>query len=371
MHAEKLLKKYFKTRTVHLFKLSFLLINKIEMKNMKINYLLIALLILSVSFTSCREDDVMEDGIEERDRGEQQADDQIIMDTYLSTHYYNSGDFVGEPNPTMYDLVITELAEGESVPTDHTLLVDAVETFETNFADTDYKYYILRINQGGGEVKPHFSDDVRINYEGSLVENGEVFEGTVSPEDFDLTGVIPGWSRVIPEFNVAESYTINGDGTVSYENAGVGAMFIPSGLAYYSAGTLGIGPYKCLIFKFDLLQTEINDHDLDGIPSFAENSDGDFDINDEDTDDDGLFNFIDNDDDNDGVLTIDELMPDEYIVDTNMGEEEPTLTDGEYEIERTEEDGIITIKTVKIVDSNGNNIDDYLEEEISINYNED
>lgn len=341
------------------------------MKNMKINYVLIALLILSVSFTSCREDDGIDDGIEERPRDEQQDDDQIILDTYLSTHYYNSGDFVGEPNPTMYDLVITELAEGEDVPDDHTLLVDAVETKTTNFAEQDYNYYILRINQGGGEVQPHFSDDVRINYEGSLVDDGEVFDGTVSPVDFDLTGVIPGWSRVIPEFNVAESFMINSDGTVSYSNVGVGAMFLPSGLAYYSAGTLDIGPYKCLVFKFDLLQTEVNDHDLDGIPSFAENSDGDFDINDEDTDDDGLFNFIDNDDDNDGVLTIDELMPYEYVVDTNMGDPEPTLGAGEYEIERTEVDGIITIKTVKIVDSNGNDIDDYLEEDITINYNED
>jgi hypothetical protein len=176
---------------------------------------------------------------------------------------------------------------------------------------------------------------------------------------------------VIPEFNVAESYMINGDGTVSYNNVGVGVMIIPSGLAYYSAGTQGIGPYKSLIFKFDLLQTEVNDHDLDGIPSYAENYDGDFDINDEDTDEDGLVDFVDNDDDGDGVLTIDELMPNEYIVDTNMGEEEPTLAVGEYEVDRTEENGVITISTVKIVDSNNDGTPDYLDENITINYNED
>jgi len=341
------------------------------MKNMKINYLFLVLCALSISFTSCRKDDVMEDGIQEEPRDKQQEKDGDSLINYLNSHYYNSGDFIGDPNPTMANLVITKLGAGESVPANHMLLVDAVETKTTNFSDQDYPYYILRINQGGGEDQPHFSDDVRINYEGSLVENGEVFDSTVNPTEFDLTGVVPGWSRVIPEFNIAESFVINDDNTVSYYNVGVGAMFIPSGLAYYSAGTQGIGPYKNLVFKFDLLQTEINDHDLDGIPSFDENLDGDFDINDEDTDDDGLFNFIDNDDDNDGVLTIDELLPTEYVVDTNMGENEPTLAVGEYEIDRTEENGIITINTVKIVDSNGDGLDDYLDEDITINYNED
>lgn len=341
------------------------------MKNMKINYLFLVLFALNISFTSCRNDDGINEGIEEVDRAIQQPIDQEILDTYFATHYYNSGDFVGNPSPTMYDVVITELAEGENVPDGHTLLQSAVETRSTNFSDQDYNYYILRINQGGGEVQPHFSDDVRLNYEGSLVEDGEIFDSTINPTEFDLTGLIPGWARVIPEFNIAESFMINSDGTVSYNDVGVGVMFLPSGLGYYSAGSNGIGPYKCLVFKFDLLQAEINDHDLDGIPSFDENLDGDFDINDEDTDEDGLFNFIDNDDDNDGVLTIDELEPNEYIVDTNMGENEPILAAGEYEIDRTEENGVITINTVKIVDSNGDNLDDYLDENITINYNED
>jgi hypothetical protein len=340
------------------------------MKNIKINYLILSLIVLSISFTSCRKDDGIPDSIEEEPRDEQQLKDADTLLTYINSHYYNSGDFVGNPNPSMNDLEITKLADGESVPSNHTLLADAVEEKTTTFAETEYVYYILRINQGGGEQKPHFSDDVRLNYSGFLT-NGNVFDSTASPADFDLTGLIPGWARVIPEFNVAESFMINEDGTVSYNNVGVGVMFLPSGLAYYSAGTQGIGPYKCIMFKFDLLQTEVNDHDQDGIPSYAENLDGDFDINDEDTDGDLLVNFIDDDDDGDGVLTIDELMPNEYVVDTNLGEEEPTLADGEYEVDRTEEDGVITIKTVKIMDSNNDGVDDYLDENITINYNED
>ena len=218
---------------------------------------------------------------------------------------------------------------------------------------------------------PHFTDDVRINYEGSLVEDGEVFDSTVNPTEFDLAGLIPGWSRVIPKFNTAESYVINGDGTVTYNNVGVGVMILPSGLAYYSAGTAGIGPYKCLVFKFDLLQSEINDHDGDGIPSYIENIDDDEEIVDDDTDGDTLANFVDVDDDGDGVLTIDELLPTEYVVDTNMGEEEPTFAAGEYEVSRTNVNGVITIKTVKIMDSNNDGTPDYLDKDITINYNED
>ena len=341
------------------------------MKNIKINYLLLTLIALSISLSSCRKDDGLTDSIDEEPRDVQQEKDQVILDTYLATHYYNSGDFVGNPNPSMFELVITELAEGESLPADHTMLVDAVDAYQTNYKEQDYNYYILRINQGGGEDMPHFTDDVRINYEGSLVDDGEVFDSTVNPTQFDLAGLIPGWSRVIPKFNTAESYVINGDGTVTFNNAGVGVMFLPSGLGYYSAGTAGIGPYKCLIFKFDLLQSELNDHDGDGIPSYVEDLDGDLDITNDDTDGNTLSNFLDIDDDGDGVLTIDELLPTEYVVDTNMGEQEPALGAGEYEVSRTEVDGIITIKTVKIMDSNNDNLPDYLDENITINYNED
>ena len=84
-----------------------------------------------------------------------------------------------------------------------------------------------------------------------------------------------------------------------------------------------------------------------------------------------MFNFIDNDDDNDGVITRDELVPTSYVIDTNLGENEPILSSGEYEVNRVEENGVITIETVTIVDSNNDGLDDYLDANIVINYNED
>ena len=114
----------------------------------------------------------------------------------------------------------------------------------------------------------------------------------------------------------------------------------------------------------------MNDHDEDGIPSHIEDLDGDENPFNDDTDADDIPNFLDLDDDGDGVLTINELQKTTYTVDTNMGEQEPVLAAGEYERSRTVSNGIITIKTVKTVDSDTNGVADYLQSSITINYNQ-
>ena len=81
----------------------------------------------------------------ERDRAEQQAEDRDTLLAYLGTHYYNSGDFVGNMNPSMFDLEITELPDGEVLPDGTTLLIDDVEIKMTVFLEVDYEYYILRL----------------------------------------------------------------------------------------------------------------------------------------------------------------------------------------------------------------------------------
>ena len=163
-------------------------------------------------------------------------------------------------------------------------------------------------------------------------------------------------------------------------NHGVGVMFLPSGLGYFATGAAGIPAYSPLVFKFDLLQMKQNDHDNDGIPSYKEdlNGDGEFTvanadddtITHDDTDGDSIPNYFDSDDDADGVLTIDELNPTTYIIDTNQGQAEPNLAEGEFEISRSEEAGVITIKTVTIMDTNNNGKGDHLDDDITINYNE-
>ena len=338
---------------------------------MKIRKITLYILCVIVAFVSCNKDDGGLDVIEVpiRDRAEQQVIDKDSLIGYLETHYYNSSAFENNLNPSISDLVITELLSGESVPVDHTILIDAIETKTTVFVDVDYEYYILRLNQGNGEIRPHFTDNIRVNFSGNLLDE-EVFDSSVNPVDFDLTSLVPGWNRVMPQFNIAEFFIENGDGTISFTNAGVGVMFLPSGLGFYASSPPNIPLYSNLIFKFDLYQTEILDHDFDGIPTYFEDLNGNLNLNDDDTDANTLPNYFDGDDDGDGVLTINELEPKEYTVDTNIGETEPILAEKEFEISRSESLGIITIKTVTIVDSNNDGIDDYLDENITINYNE-
>ncbi len=341
------------------------------MKQKGIKILTLGLILLTlIGFSSCRGDDGGPDSIPERDRGEQQIVDRDSLINYFQNYYYNSAEIASNSAATIDDIVITKLEDGETLPDGHTMLIDAVETHNTILLDVDYEYYILRLNQGGGETRPNFPDRVRLNYQGTLMD-GTLFDSSVNSVVLDISTLIPGWGRVIPQFNVASGFTTNQDGTITFDDFGFGVMFLPSGLGYYSGGAANITPYSNLLFKFEVYQSEVNDHDGDGIPSYREDVDENLDLGNDDTDDNGLADFVDVDDDGDGVLTIDELEHLEYIVDTNIGEEEPVLGPDEFERSRTEENGIITINTVKIVDSDGVGAPDYLDENVSTVHNTD
>ena len=343
---------------------------------MKFKHLLVAVLSILSIIVACSPDDPTVSLVPDRDRTEQQIADKDSLITYLETHYYNSQELNGIANINVTDIDITELVDGETLPDGHTLLIDVVETKVITYEEADYEYYILKINQGGGDSSPKFTDKVRVTYEGRTVaDDAEVFDSAVTPTDFNLVGgglvsggVIKGWQLVFPEFNVAEGF-VPGSTTV-YNNYGVGVMFIPSGLAYFSSTLVGIPSYSNLIFKFSLLQTEVNDHDNDGIPSYLEDLNNDFEVLNDDTDENSISNYIDGDDDGDGVLTRNELERTEYVVDTNSGETEPVLQANEFELSRTTESGVITIITGTIADSNSNDIADYLEENIAIDYSD-
>ncbi len=343
---------------------------------MKIKYYVILSLVLITVFTSCKKDDDSDFvATPPRDRTAQQIVDKDSLLNYFETHYYNAFTFETPGDHTISELIISELPQ-DANGNDLQLLStsELLETHIATFADVEYEYYILRLNTGGGK-SPNFTDKVRVIYSGNLMD-GLIFDSAVNPIDFQLVdfngfGVIEGWRRVFPRFKAAESFVDAGDGTISYSNYGLGVMFLPSGLAYYNVTPSNdIPQYSNLIFKFQLFQTEVNDHDNDGIPSYLEDINNDVSIINDDTDGDLLPNFVDTDDDGDGIATIDELQAMTYTVDTNLGETEPELSSGEFERSRTLTAGIITINTVKIMDSNSNNIGDYLEISITINYNE-
>ncbi|MCC1485019.1 FKBP-type peptidyl-prolyl cis-trans isomerase [Winogradskyella immobilis] len=268
---------------------------------------------LAILFIACSPDDPLFIPVEDRDRTEQQETDRALLQFYLDTHFYNSAFLESNINSTVDDIVITELQQGSSVPDGHTLLSESPNliTRTSTFEDTEYEHYILMINRGGGESLG-FTDKVRVEYEGSLVTDASVFDSAVTPIDFDLVGfgvgsegVITGWQRVFPEFNAAADFSFGANG-VEYNDYGLGVMFLPSGLAFFSRQLIGIPSYSNLVFKFSLFQTEANDHENDGVPSLVEDLNNNQDVFDDDTDGDGLVNYVDPDDDNDGVLTINE-----------------------------------------------------------------
>ena len=349
---------------------------------MKIKSLRVSIYLLTIVaiLVSCNKDENTVT-FQERDRTEQQITDKDSILNYLSTHYYNSGFFETGSNHKYTDIIITERAVDDEgnylpIPEEQTLLINVVETKTTTYFDTDYEYYILRINQGGGE-SPKFTDAVRVRYEGTSLDDGDLFDATTTPEELLLTGngftsfgAIRAWQLILPEFNSASDFNIDGNGNVNFNDYGLGVMFAPSGLAYFSGTNTG-SAYDNLIFKFELLQVEEIDHDSDGLPSYVEDLDNDLEVEDEDTDGDEFTNFIDIDDDGDDVLTINELIPNEYIINTNNGEEEPVLGANEYERSRSDNSGVITIKTVTIADSNNDGTPDYLDADVSTNYNED
>ena len=276
---------------------------------------------------SCGDDD--DDGIievPEADRTEQQVIDNDSLVSYLHSHYVNVSLMSNNPTISFTEININQLPDDGELPNpdQNSLLIDIVETLTTTYFDVEYEYYILKINQGGSENSPNFSDKVRVSYEGTLMDD-TVFDSSSTPVDFDLTSTIAGWGRVLPEFNIAEDFVINSDGTVTYNNPGIGIMFLPSGLGYYSAAAGSVPVYSNLIFKFKVFQSELNDHDFDNVPSHLEDINEDYDLTNDNSDNDTFADFVDSDDDNDGTLTIDEdLEPDSDLTLSLIHISEPT-----------------------------------------------
>lgn len=310
--------------------------------NFKKYIFLFAILIIGLSCGDDGDDGLVE--IEEADRTEQQVIDNDSLLGYLQTHYINTSLLMNNQNILLDDILINELPEDGELPnsSENSLLIDVVETLTTTYFDVEYEFYILKLNQGGSEDSPNFSDKVRVSYEGDLMDN-TVFDSSSTPVDFDLTSTIAGWGRVLPEFNNAEDFSVNTDGTVSYDNPGIGIMFLPSGLGYYSAAAGTVPVYSNLIFKFKIFQSEVNDHDFDNVPSHLEDIDGDYDLTDDNSDDDTFADFVDSDDDNDGTLTVDEdLEPDTDLNVDRDGDGDPTndIGDGDPTNDDTDGDGI-------------------------------
>jgi len=351
---------------------------KLEKNNRKLQMNLgkigILMLFLTLGLSSCNKDDDATPPTPPRDRNDQQKKDKDSLIKYLETHYYNSADFEANPNPSISDLVITKLADGEVVPDGHIILKNSpnLSTKIITFEKTEYEFYVLKLNQGGGEDSPTFADNVFVNYEGFTLDN-KIFDSAVNPVTFELINLIPGWRKVLPDFNTAESFADNDDGTVNFMNKGVGVMFLPSGLGYFSNAQANIPAYSPIIFKFELLRMYQNDFDGDGIPSYLEEltENGEFTVNFEnkndpdDDDTDGDFNpdYADTDDDGDGVLTKNEIVVTTVNKPTKQEVIDTALQTNQLLLNKIvkEQNGTYTGTIITFTDADGDDIYDYLD----------
>ncbi|MCF2875831.1 MULTISPECIES: FKBP-type peptidyl-prolyl cis-trans isomerase [unclassified Tenacibaculum] len=221
--------------------------------------------------------------------------DKDSLITFLKNNYYNA-----------------TLDSVKVIDNGQTSLFDDpnLKTKDVKENDIDYKLYYY-VNRVGTPVPtkgfPTVMDSVYSKYRGQRI----IRKDSLSP-DFDkntswfsLNQVIRGWTYSFVHFKGGENVTNNGP--ITYINGGKGILFIPSGLAYRNVGQGAIRPNENLVFYIELWDiVENTDDDLDGVPSIAEDVDGNGDPRNDDTDGDNVPNYADRDDDGDGKLTKDE-----------------------------------------------------------------
>ena len=275
----------------------------------KLNITLLGALLAVVVF-SCRNDDNGIETIPPRDRGEEAVAAEAELVEFLQTHFYNYEEFETPPTGFNFEVVIDTIAGDNS---DKIPLINQVETktvTDRSEEDVTYNLYILKALEGEGS-QPTFVDSTLVTYRGTLI-NGNQFDGSPNPVWFDLTGVIDGFQEGLVEFKGATAQTTNPDGTVSFEGFSAGALFIPSGIAYFNQPPSSQIPlYAQLIFTFNVLDAIVADHDQDGIISIDEDLNNNGNELDDDTDEDGVPDFADFDDDGDGIPTRDEIEIDD------------------------------------------------------------
>lgn len=285
------------------------------MKNLKFLLPIVALVLILVS--ACDSDDNPEDNfIPARDRSEENIDSTLEVERYLTTHFYNYEEFENPPAGFDFKIRFDTINDANADKIPLIQQVDSKMVQDRVNQDVSYKLYYLKVIEGQGD-QPSFPDIVRINYEGTYVvdedgiEENKLFDSAVTPIQFDLTLIVNGLQDALIEFKAATGSIENPDGTLSYENFGVGAVFMQSGLGYYvnppPGSSVSIPVYSQLIFTFQLFQTEIGDQDNDGVPSVLEDVNENGLEEDDDTDSDNQSNYFDPDDDGDGRPTSDEI----------------------------------------------------------------
>lgn len=277
------------------------------------------LIFTSVSLFSCTKDESTPI-TPPREYGAQYTDDIGLIENYLKTHYLTQVTVDGQPDVVFTKIPNPNTAGYVSVWDDHTspiqlqnkiIYSDNRTSHYVNGVVKDtqaYTMYYLIVNPGGG-VKPTTIDSTYTSYKGWTLDDTE-FDSSNTPFWSTFPGLtvnevslISGYRQFLPELKTATGVSTDATGTVSFQNSGVGVVFIPSGLGYYNLTRTLIPAYSPLVFRIRLHTLRERDHDRDGILTKYEDVNGDGNYYNDDTDGDNTPDYLDVDDDGDSYLT--------------------------------------------------------------------
>ena len=159
------------------------------------------------------------------------------VDTTLNMSYYiRVIDIMKMDDFTVYQMDLMQRKKEGQVTKDAEIITKYLA--DNNISaqqDSSGLMYVIHTSNGG--TKPTTTNCVEVNYKGSFLKDGQVFDQQAKIA-FPLDRVIPGWQRAIPMLGIGDSAT----------------FYIPSGLAYGPEGAQGvIPPDAILIFDVALL----------------------------------------------------------------------------------------------------------------------
>lgn len=280
---------------------------------------------------SCSNDDDTGEPLELRDPEEVRDENMLQIEGFLETHFYR---FEDNPQNSNFQNIVFDTIAGDNANEEPVINSEFLKSKLVFQQDVEFKLYYLKFREGAESVrKPTFADSVLVTYRGFSLFKNQTFDGSPNPIWFDLINNIRGFYEVMDEFRGSTSFQENPDGTISFDdNFGIGTVFIPSGLAYYSAppSGAGIAAYEPIVFNIQLYRSIEADHDQDGVPSWMEDINEDRRLTNDDTDGDNIPNFADVNDDGDGTLTEDEIEIDaegNLILPDSNGNDTPDYLD--------------------------------------------
>lgn len=222
---------------------------------------LLLLFVASILVVSCKKDDTYKEE-PPRDRGKEALAAQNEIEGFLSKYTYNYEEFENPSADFDFRIVMDSIAPGSN----KTPLIDLVsyKTVEDpEDSKVKYKLYYLKVEQGKG-VAMKDAQAAYITYEAYRVRDNQLIEETnpSDPKPFVFeTKSSKGIKEALLEFNAADGYVENPDGTVTYNNYGIGAVFVPSGLAFFNRPPVGVavGVYNQLIYSFHVKGAKVEE----------------------------------------------------------------------------------------------------------------